>query len=911
MKRTLSLILALAMIMSLFTTVSFAATVQTDPDVTAETSKWPYSYDEEADKLTVYYLGTLKADEITVKIGGSSAAPADKNVIKGDKLEYYDNSKGYYQLTINPIKVDLTLVKLGSSSAWTHKDNDYYYTGTADENNFYVYPSVSGVTLTQSITSNSLKVTGMTVSGVETAAASFSPYDTTYKVTSDTYYVSTPTKFSIPGKLDVKKTFKDAFGTDLTGTIDTFTVSVGGTPLGADKLTYYTSGDNIGTVLCKDARVFAENIDNAKATVTANGKTLIMPLKLDRTGSDVTIEIVNGSWVDYTGKDDTGILAAIEKKIGGAVTAVTLKAGAASDSIYYYGDKKADADNADVLAVNGTWTLSADSDEFSVKTTAGTIGDRTMTYETTVGGNTYAGTITFESVYATKKTDKQAPLFFYEWTYLDSISGIKWLDETDAEYVFSSGAIEKYYETLKVDPNGKTSDWTWTYTGYDSNKVAKQVDITFTPVDYDILAYVEADKSPFSFEAFELFAESVAEAQDVYYDVAVDHVEFDEVSGSKWTLKKGSKKISTADEFTSSTIGSVYLDVTVAGYYDIPFSVYYDSKDSKNDSWTKNATKHYQGLIRVYAGEDGDIKYEVSSGDTVNFKSADFAALYKKMAGSKKTLETVTVDVLPVYGALYRNSKVSTSYAVKAGDTFYYDPSSANSSYDLAKVTYWASKSSSAEYSVYIPVTMNGTGGEEVAVVEIVVNTGIPFTDIAKGSTFYDYIEYCYNNGIMGGKSSTNFDAKSSITRAQLVTTLYRMAGSPATYNNKTLPFTDTTALSKEFSNAVKWAYYNKIVGGTSATTFAPNTAVTRQALVKILYGYATAYDLDYGMVIGSNLGYYTDGGTVSASMKDAMNWALDYGLLSGNGNKLNPRGSTTRGAAAKILANFHANFVV
>ena len=77
-----------------------------------------------------------------------------------------------------------------------------------------------------------------------------------------------------------------------------------------------------------------------------------------------------------------------------------------------------------------------------------------------------------------------------------------------------------------------------------------------------------------------------------------------------------------------------------------------------------------------------------------------------------------------------------------------------------------------------------------------------------------------------------------------------------------------------------------------------------------MLYGYAVAYDLDYGVIYDNNIAYYTDGGNVSASMKEAMNWALDNQLLSGNGAKLNPRGNTTRGAAAKILANFHSTFV-
>ena len=64
------------------------------------------------------------------------------------------------------------------------------------------------------------------------------------------------------------------------------------------------------------------------------------------------------------------------------------------------------------------------------------------------------------------------------------------------------------------------------------------------------------------------------------------------------------------------------------------------------------------------------------------------------------------------------------------------------------------------------------------------------------------------------------------------------------------------------------------------------------------------------GVTSVNNLGYFTDGAKVSSGMVDAMNWAVDYGLVSGNGSLLNPGGSTTRGAAAKILSNFHALYI-
>ncbi|MGM9619615.1 MAG: S-layer homology domain-containing protein [Oscillospiraceae bacterium] len=196
----------------------------------------------------------------------------------------------------------------------------------------------------------------------------------------------------------------------------------------------------------------------------------------------------------------------------------------------------------------------------------------------------------------------------------------------------------------------------------------------------------------------------------------------------------------------------------------------------------------------------------------------------------------------------------------------------------------------------------SGSGGSET--------TGLPFSDIGVNHTFYEYVKYVYENNIMNGKTATRFDAVSSLTRAQLVTILYRMAGSPSTYNNTTLPFSDRGEIANaEFVNAVKWAVAEKIVGGYDDGTFRPNAPMSRQALVAVLYRYANSLGFDTD-ASSNQLAGFQDGSQVSASMVDAMNWALENGMLSGSAGKLNPAGSTTRGAAAKILAGFHKSYI-
>ena len=100
------------------------------------------------------------------------------------------------------------------------------------------------------------------------------------------------------------------------------------------------------------------------------------------------------------------------------------------------------------------------------------------------------------------------------------------------------------------------------------------------------------------------------------------------------------------------------------------------------------------------------------------------------------------------------------------------------------------------------------------------------FTDINYGRDFFDDINYVVDNGIMNGTSSTLFSPNEKITRAMLIAILYNKEGRPTpTASN---PFSDVS--SKDYYyNAVRWAYGNKIVSGTSGSTFNPDQKVTRE----------------------------------------------------------------------------------
>ena len=897
MKRALSLLLTLAMVMSLFTTAAFAAGAQdSTKDSTIKSSdvvhadKLPVKYG--SGTATVYYVGT-SAPALAGKLSVTGADSGSVSV-DGDKLTYY-KSGNPYTMKVVAQPVTFTVEKKDVTGTVISKDANakkFYFMGASAVTaaSFDVKSAVSGVTVGSVTVDGSAIKAAITVDGASNPTMTVS---TGYTVQEKTY-VAPKMTYKVPGDFTLTPAqLAEPVKTILSGiTFNEVTLS-----------STYNNALTVsgGKISCVNAKTLGSNT-GVTATFVGGGYTVIVPLEFSKPTTNFTVSLTNGSTVSYT---DAVLKELVKSKLGSeAVTSVNVTVPASTSYFeFYVNGSSTKTTAAQAVAMSSSTSL-------VVKANAGYIGTIKVPYTAIAGGKTYEGEITFSSEYGSAVEVTQYASFYQEEFMLDAISGIYSLSTT-VNATVPSGYSDYYGRAaFLVSPSGRSSNWKQEYTGYDNAGVARKVTVTFVPSSYDMISYVEDNVSPFDFEVFGDFAEAVCAEQDINYAVSAEYVQFPTVSSSKWTLKKGGTAIKGTDKFTASTLGSVTLDVTTAGYYDIPFNVYYNYKSESSSVWTTNATVSYQGLIRVYAALDGDIKYEVSYGETVKFNSADFTRLYKKLAGNSYTMSSMVVDELPLYGTLYRDGKVSNSYLVDTDDVFYVNTTNANNSYDLSGLTYWASRAYTDEYSVYVPVTMYGTGGYETAVVEIVVNGGMPFTDVAKNSTFYDYIRYAYNHGIMNGKTATSFDAKSNISRVQLVTTLYRMAGSPATYNGITLPFADTKGLSTEFTNAVKWAYSKGIITGVTATKFAPTDAVTRQAMVTILYRYAKTYGMDVGVYYDNHLASYTDGAKVSSSMVAAMNWAVDYGFVSGNGSKLNPSGSTTRGAAAKILSNFHAFYI-
>ena len=178
----------------------------------------------------------------------------------------------------------------------------------------------------------------------------------------------------------------------------------------------------------------------------------------------------------------------------------------------------------------------------------------------------------------------------------------------------------------------------------------------------------------------------------------------------------------------------------------------------------------------------------------------------------------------------------------------------------------------------------------------------LPFTDVKTGDWFYEAVQYVYDKGMMTGVSADRFAPASTTTRGMIVTILYRLENEPAVSGD--LPFTDVER-GAWYANAVAWAAANDIVNGTSATTFAPNSPITREQMATMLYRFAQYKGMDV-VTLQEHLTGYPDGDQVSDYAIPAMNWAVGQGLIAGMENgTLVPQGSATRAQVATILMRF------
>ena len=320
-----------------------------------------------------------------------------------------------------------------------------------------------------------------------------------------------------------------------------------------------------------------------------------------------------------------------------------------------------------------------------------------------------------------------------------------------------------------------------------------------------------------------------------------------------------------------------------------------------------NRDLKYTGTVVVSIVRE-DIKYTAAPGDTIRFTDSDFLNYLRTQNGFNSnyySIDYVTFDQSAVNalneGVLYA---YSTGFnAVKTTDKFYYTTTSYNQN-ALSDVTFRASAYAKTGTTVYIPFTIyarygtTGTGTRQVSgTVAIKLAQTMNFVDVKTSDYFYDSVKWAVNSNITKGTSATTFSPYKTCTRAEIVTFLWRAAGSktPTITRN---PFTDVApSMGMDYYYAILWASQNGIAAGTSATTFSPNATCTRAQIVTFLWRYSN-----------KPAGYYSNPFTdvnkaEHAAYYDAILWAVGKGITKGTtATTFSPYGTCTRGEAVTFL---------
>lgn len=180
------------------------------------------------------------------------------------------------------------------------------------------------------------------------------------------------------------------------------------------------------------------------------------------------------------------------------------------------------------------------------------------------------------------------------------------------------------------------------------------------------------------------------------------------------------------------------------------------------------------------------------------------------------------------------------------------------------------------------------------------------FTDVRAGDWFHESVRYVAENGLFSGTSDSTFEPNREMTRAMLVTVLYRMEGSPSVTEQSA--FVD---VSKDayYANAVTWANKTGLVTGTESTVFAPDVAITGEQLATVLHRYATKRG--YALHGKADITAFSDVAQITGYAQRSVEWAVSQGLLTGTtAQTLAPHGNATRAQVAAILMRYHKNVV-
>ncbi len=184
---------------------------------------------------------------------------------------------------------------------------------------------------------------------------------------------------------------------------------------------------------------------------------------------------------------------------------------------------------------------------------------------------------------------------------------------------------------------------------------------------------------------------------------------------------------------------------------------------------------------------------------------------------------------------------------------------------------------------------------------------GLPFEDVPEDSWYYSYVSYAYENKLFNGTSDKTFEPQTAMTRAMFVRLMANYDGVDLSEGYTTSPFNDVEEDSWYFS-AVSWAAENHVVSGTSATTFNPNDAITREQMCLLLLNYAEYAEITFEEKAETVT--FSDEAEISSWAAAAVEVCQKAGIVSGKGDgRFDPKGTASRAEVATLLTNFHMDY--
>lgn len=498
---------------------------------------------------------------------------------------------------------------------------------------------------------------------------------------------------------------------------------------------------------------------------------------------------------------------------------------------------------------------------------------------------------------------------------------------------WNNGSTQKYYPTTATANlysltdtnfiNGKCTLYVVTQ-GTDNKLYCgtisvyqKNYNINYNGVAGETVQFAQSDFNDFMNKVAE--ARGDASKTKSYPYVTFDYVSFSLPTTAQGTLYYGGTAMSTSNSsgaFNTRTkvtnldsVTFVPNDKTTAKTITLNFTLYATRYSSSSTS--RGTTVSYSGSVVVNLVRE-DIKYTVSQGDSVRFDESDFLSYLSSTKGysSNYTIDYVTFDQSAVSavneGSLYTYySGYNYGGSVKTTDKFYYSATASQNA--LSDVAFLASRYAKTGETVYIPFTIyarygtTGTGTRQLTgTVAIKIGQTMNFIDVKTTDYFYNSVKWAVGKNITNGTSSTTFSPYKSCTRAEIVTFLWRAAGSPEPTTTRN-PFRDVNAVThSSYYKAILWASQKGITSGTSTTAFSPDQVCTRAQIVTFLYRYA-----------GQPSGYYSNpfkdvGATSEASYYKAILWAVGKGITTGtSATTFSPYASCNRAEAVTFLYRY------